>query len=244
MTRGKRIGVIAAVALAVGAGHYGWFSIFGPPARWGTGVQDVEAKFAAAGSVSPYAIGDSVRGDSLANSITVEERYTSGLPGRVVRVDDRVAIVERRSSWWPHEKNYGRFLLSSVRPQLRAEYGVYSVDLGSGSVRYLFPGHSVVLAPNRQFAAYMGSENGFSGFHTIRLWKIGSGESKPLLSLYEVDPGSGSSFSYQWSPDSKGLFVGGSTGGFSRSSSRGGDFQFVYSLEQDSFFDLSNKTRE
>jgi hypothetical protein len=76
-----------------------------------------------------------------------------------------VAIVERWNSWWPYEANYGRFLLSAIRSELRPEHAIYMLDSERGTLRYLFPGHSLMLSPDRKFAAYMGSENGFSGFH-------------------------------------------------------------------------------
>jgi hypothetical protein len=160
---------------------------------------------------------------------------------KLVRLDGRVvAVVERWNSWWPQEKNYRRFLWSTIRPELRAEYRIYSLDLERGTLAYLFPGHDVRVSPNRELAAYMGSENGFSGLHTIRVWKIG-GESKPVLSLTEIDPGSGISFSYDWTADSNALVIRGSTQGFS-GSARKGKFGIAYSLERDSFFDLTSKT--
>ena len=60
-----------------------------------------------------------------------------------------------------------------TRPELRAEYGIYAVDLEGGTLRYLFPGHDIVLSPNRELAAYTTSENGIDGFHAIRTWEVG-----------------------------------------------------------------------
>ncbi len=162
---------------------------------------------------------------------------------RVVRLNGRVsALVELWSSWRPYSRSYLRFVLSVTRPELRAEYGVYALDFEGGTLRYLFPGHDIVLSPNRDLAAYTTSENDISGFHGIRVWEVGRTGSEPVLSLWEGDPGSGISFDCKWAPDSRALLIEGGSQGFSRSGPmRYQKFRLVYLVKEKVLCDLGGR---
>ena len=129
-----------------------------------------------------------------------------------------------------------------TRPELRAEYGIYAVDLEGGTLRYLFPGHDIALSPNRELAAYTTSENGIDGFHGIRVWEVGRPASEPVLSLWEGDPGSGITFECKWAPDSNALFIEGASQGFSRwGSMRYKKFRLVYLVNERVLYDLGGR---
>ena len=83
-------------------------------------------------------------------------------------------------------------------------------------MQYIGPGHEVVVAPDRRTAAFLRSEGSLNGFHSLHVWDVGGHTVEPVLSLWEADPGSGISFTYQWSHDSKALYISGTTQGFSK----------------------------
>jgi hypothetical protein len=285
------IGVVLLVA-----GHLLWFLVFGPPSRWGSGVEDHVPNFAGIGFTlaAPITLAP---GNELPPRKSVDEtEKRSGITGRIlyfeevpqygyavlqtyngrywsedqhlyfrrasddhwreislpppfiisnpelILQDGRVmALIERWDSWWPYRKNFSRYLLSIFQPELRAEYSLCLLDLERGRFRYLFPGHTVVLSPDRRFAAYTTSENGFSGFHTIRVLKVGQPKAEPVLSLWETDPGSGVSFTYKCTQDSQSLVIEGGTQGFTRfGSTHYRKIRFVYLLDCGLMVDLGD----
>ena len=295
MVRARTIFVcMAAVVMVLAGGHFAWFLVFGPPARWGSGVEDAAPRFADVESpaAARYAAAPGV--DSSSSNLPAEAGQSSGVAGRVlhfdevaelgysvlqthagrywsqnqhlyfrrtgsadwrevplpqdfiadnprlVRLNGRVtALVERWNSWWPYSRSYRRFVLSVTRPELRAQYAVYALEFEGGTLHYLFPGHDIVLSPNREFAAYTTSENDISGFHGIRVWEVGRPGSEPVLSLWEGDPGSGISFDYKWVPDSHALLIEGGTQGFLRSGPvRYRKFRLVYLVKEKVLCDL------
>ena len=151
------------------------------------------------------------------------------LPGR------DVLLIERWNAWWPYSKSYARFARSLTIPELRAEHAIYTLDLESGAARFLFPGEDLVLSPDRRLAAYVSSETrglGFGGFPTIHVWELETGRRAAVLSLWEIDPGSGRSFSYAWTRDSRALLIHGLTSGFGRSAAPPrGNFRALLTLE-------------
>jgi hypothetical protein len=294
MTRAKKIVVAVSAAVALGFFQYAWFSVFGPPARWGTGVVDVKPKFVTT-STNVISLEDTVatsptpatvpeakwRGSNVVgHALLIDEISPEGpailqsyggknwtadqhlyfrrtatetwrevrLPARfiaenpkLVRMNGRlVALVGRWHSWYPERRNYKRFLRSIVDAELRPEYALYSIDPESGAIQFLFPGQSVALSPDRRFAAYMSSENNSSGFDTIRVLNMDSNESKPVLSLREIDPGSGTSFQYQWMKNSRELLISGGTQGFSRSARGYGDFRIIYLIGRDVLIEIDD----
>jgi len=48
------------------------------------------------------------------------------------------------------------------------------------------------------------------GFSTLTLWRSGSQNGEIVLAIQEADEGSGTSHTYQWSRDSKAVFIFGS----------------------------------
>ncbi len=267
----RRWAAVTVLALVFLAGaHYVWFTVFGPPARWGTGVVDVDPPI---DPVETPRSGDAPAPDRAATLATrLGAIALEGVVGRPFELDvvedDGMAVLQAHAGptwtqdqrlylrasrdapwrelavppglmlsdaclvrpgggrpavlvsawqpWWPYERQYGRLLRSVLDPPRRAEHALYVLDLEAGRLRYLFPGEAVTLSPDRRFAAYVTSENGHAGFHTIRAWIVPTGASVPVLSLWETDPGSGRSFGYGWSRSSTALRIDGAMGGFAR----------------------------
>ncbi len=136
-----------------------------------------------------------------------------------VILDGELLLVGWRS-WWPH--SYMRFWESVFDPELRAEWGVYRVR--DGVFEFLFPGSSPKVSPDRERVAYLASENGFSGWHT--LWVYDGVASRAVVTLQESDPGSGVSFDWTWSRDGRALLV------------HGYDVRLVYLVDEAEIYDL------
>lgn len=145
-----------------------------------------------------------------------------------------VVLLSRWNSWFPPD--YERFLRSVFASELRAEFAVYALDLERGDLKYLFPGHGLVPSPDRRWVAYLTSLNGVSGFHNIKLYDVRTGRSARVLALAEADPGSGVSFGYDWSADSKALLITGRASGFT-------SLRIVYLVDTGELFDLEGRKR-
>ena len=142
-------------------------------------------------------------------------------------------LVTRRQWWWPYGSNYGRFWLALARRELRPNAALVVVDPGSGHRRFLCAGSGPVASPDRTRVAFMRSERG--GYHSIHVWRAADDGLSTVASVWEADPGSGPSFGYRWSADSRVLFVRGSSLGFdgSRPARRRIDVRLLYDTETD-----------
>ena len=287
----------AGLALVAGlflvGGHYVWFGLFGPPARWGTGVVGLDPRLgpASAGAGEPgewapdaaatlqarlAAIGltgiegkpfqldvdatggagvlQTSAGPSWTQGQRLYVRTDAAAPWRefalppgltlsdatLIRRGGRpVVVASAWQPWWPYERSYGRFIGSLVDPPRRAEYAVYLLDVDGGAPRYLFPGEALELSPDRRAMAYVTSENDHAGYHTIAVWRVDADAPEPVLSLWEMDPGSGRSFGYGWSLDSRALRIDGATQGFARfGAGRYRTLRLVYLVESRRLIDL------
>jgi hypothetical protein len=139
-----------------------------------------------------------------------------------------------------------------TNPQLALQGGAFVVlletptgssiclyDIDTGRITNISPGGSVQVSPNGKSAVFLRrNEEGFCSIHILRLADL---QIKTIMSLWESDPGSGVSFSYRWSLDSKVLLIEGAHGSFSRNN-RGSIEQskFFYFLESDQIFDIKN----
>jgi hypothetical protein len=173
--------------------------------------------------------------------------WSEPLPSRSMTFSDATIVCpESRASilltrwnpWWPFGSSYGRFLRSVVMKDLRSEYSVYALDVERRDLKYLFPGHDLVVSPDRRRVAYATSLNGFSGFHNVMVYDVRDGRSTRVLSLREVDPGSGSSFGYRFSADSAALVITGTSSGFMPFSATFTPLRIVYLNDTGELFDL------
>lgn len=133
-------------------------------------------------------------------------------------------------------------LITNASPALILEGDeLVKYDLVSKQHSSLGPGHNILLSPDRQKMVFLRSER--SGYHSVHLLDVGSGQIRPILSLWEVDPGSGTSFVYLWSNDSKAVFFVGDTQGFSRNHLAGPKrFYFLCRLDDGRIYEVPRPT--
>lgn len=130
------------------------------------------------------------------------------------------------------------FMLSGAdcdRPLLLCEFTyrfnsscneLWTYDLRGKHWKLISNGNSPELSPDRSKAKFWRSDD--FAFHCLHVWDIQTGVIKPVLSLREPDPGSGTSWDSCWSQDSKAIHVVGDCSGFTQ---QGGDhrgFDLVY----------------
>jgi hypothetical protein len=257
-TRRRRAGLLlVAAVLLVALGHFLWFSLFGPPARWGNDVRafgavsdsraappallaattalptDVVAQLSLPDDAGAVYASDVVPESGRALALThrgsrwiddrglyvrdattgwrelpLEDRMLLQEAKLIVAARDTVILAVRWNSWYP--PRYGRFISSIARPELRAEYGIYRMSLDGSGPRYLFPGHSLVVSPDRRRVAYLTSRNGFTGMHNVWVYDATTNRRTRVVSLVEADPGSGISFDCHWAADGQALVIRGS----------------------------------
>ncbi|MDA1315016.1 MAG: hypothetical protein O2968_16925 [Acidobacteria bacterium] len=137
--------------------------------------------------------------------------------------------LERWNSWYisPTAK-LRRYARSWFDETLRPERSLYLCDLETRAFTYFSPGHTFVVSPDATRGAFLRSGATSSGFYSLHIWDFTSGEIKTVLSLHESDPGSGRSFDYRWSADSRALHLSGSTAGFERRNAQRRDLNHVH----------------
>ena len=157
---------------------------------------------------------------------------------RWLRVGDSFGILAvQRRPWWPLGRNYGRFWRALLDAELRPENGLFLIDPDGAGSRFLFPGQMPFPSPDRQAVAFLRSER--HGFHSLHLWREGDAEPLTVVSLWEADPGSGPSFYWTWSSDSKVLFVRGTARGSKGSpASSPSPVRLLYDVEGDRLVEL------
>jgi hypothetical protein len=157
---------------------------------------------------------------------------------RWLRAGDRFEVLTVvRRSWWPLGGNYGRFWRALIEAESRPESGLFLLDSEGAGARYLFPGRSPVPSPDRRSVVVLRSER--RGFHSLHLWRPGEDEALTVVSLWEAEAGSGPSFHWNWSLDSKVLFVGGRARGSRGSPARSAEpVRLLYDVEGDRLVEL------
>ena len=287
-TRRRRAVLLpVAVVLLVALGQFLWFSLFGPPARWGNDVRafgavtdaraappallaataalptDVVAQLSLPDDAGAVTASDIVPESSRALALThrgarwiddrrlyvrdgttgwreipLEDRLMLQEAKLIVAARDTVILAVRWNSWYP--PGYGRFVRSFARPELRAEYGIYRMSLDGSGRRYLFPGHSLVVSPDRRRVAYLTSRNGFSGMHNVWIYDATTNRRTRVVSLVEADPGSGISFACHWAADGEALVIRGTAQRVGVNETRSGSgVDLVYVVADGRLFDAA-----
>ena len=159
----------------------------------------------------------------------------------VLRGGERqVLVYERWNSWAvPAAAKMGRYLRSHLDATLRPEFTLHTYALETGEKSYVGPGHSLVASPNRRRAVFLRSGALGSGFYSLHVWNLENDRIETVVSLAEVDPGSGRSFDYRWSADSKALLITGSAGGFARRKHEPQQVRMIYVVETALLYDAS-----
>ena len=152
----------------------------------------------------------------------------------LLREGSAVRLVYGRWNSWairPLQK-ISRYLRSYFNGSLLPEYSLYLYDITEGTTRYLGPGGTLKASPDRGKAAFLRSGSLGTSLHSIHVWDLETGEMETLLSLTEADPGSGRSFDYRWSQDSRALHISGGAGGFAARSAEPRQLNLIYLLEE------------
>jgi len=146
-------------------------------------------------------------------------------------------LLVLRHPWWPLGQNYGRFWRALLKPGLRPESGLYLLDPTGAESSYLFAGRMPAPSPDRQAVAFLRSER--RGLHSLHIWRAGAERPVTVVSLWEADPGSGPSFHWNWSSDSKVLFVRGTARGYEGSPAASPSaVRLLYDVEGDRLVEL------
>ena len=152
-----------------------------------------------------------------AEELELPERMIFEQPKFIHREGRTSLVLVRWHSWFmPVRDKLRRYLNSWFDETLRPERALYIYDLETETLTYFGPGHTLVVAPNRRRGAFLRSGATSSGFYSLHVWDFDSEEIETMLSLHESDPGSGRSFAYRWSQDSRALHLSGSSAGFAR----------------------------
>lgn len=145
-------------------------------------------------------------------------------------------LVTDWNAWYPYR--FSRLLQSIFRKDLRYEYGLYTADLQTGVFTYLFPGDNATVSPDKTKVAFLRSLGIVSGStHEIIVWDILKNTQTTVAILTEIDPGSGRSFDYRWSHDSKVLEIAGESYDI-------GIFQLMYFLDTKRVWHIKNALRQ
>jgi|TARA_Y100000294_G_scaffold87547_1_gene81768 hypothetical protein len=138
-----------------------------------------------------------------------------------------------------HQDGISILLMSSESKKDGLIYTVHALDIKSKELKYLFSGHTLDISPDRRYVIYLSSKDPWAGYHPMQLYDIKMGRSSHVMSLWEVDPGSGLSFQYKWSQDSKAFLIIGATLGFNKK--RNGPpqrFNKIYHLDTKLLYDI------
>ncbi len=110
---------------------------------------------------------------------------------------------------------------------------------------YVDANHGKAIAQDGQMAVFLNSGKGdyrFMGFHNLVLTMVANSQNETILSLWEADIGSGASFCYGWSKDSKAIYLLGESKGFSwdiswdKESYR--NLNFIYLVDEKKWYDV------
>lgn len=161
-------------------------------------------------------------------------------PTLMERSGEMFIVVGRWLPWAVSPLNkLSRYLQSYRDPTLRPEFSLYLYPLRSGPLEYWGPGHSLKPSPDRRLAILLRSGALGAGYYSIHLWDFGRDRLTTIMSLREADPGSGRSFDYDWSADSRAVHITGTTGGFQRRGGQPRSLELIYLVGDEVLYDLA-----
>jgi hypothetical protein len=153
-------------------------------------------------------------------------------PAWIERAGHAAVVYGRWNSWAlsPAGK-LGRYARSWFDSQLRPEFSLYIYDPSSKVTHYAGPGHVLEVSPDRRHAVMLRSGALGAGYYSVHVWEFASNQVQTVLSLREIDEGSGRSFGHRWSLDSRAVEIKGTTGGFERRKPKPRHFNLIYLLD-------------
>jgi hypothetical protein len=117
------------------------------------------------------------------------------------------------------------------------EYELWTNKVATGRMSRMTSGGWCQVAPDHTKVAFWRTDG--SGFHSLHLWDANTGTIQDIISMWEVDPGSGTSWHLKWSADSNALGLKGAYGGFSRHRDRGRkDLNLIYLVPDKQMFQI------
>jgi hypothetical protein len=178
-------------------------------------------------------IGQGIRELDLPRAMILEQ------PTLMKRGRATFVVVARWLPWVvaPLEK-LSRYLRSYWDPTLRPETSLYLYPLPSGPLAYGGPGHTLKPSPDRRRAILLRSGAMAAGYYSMHLWDFDQDRLTTILSLREADPGSGRSFDYEWSADSRAVHITGATAGFRRRHGEPRSLDLIYLVGDEAVYDL------
>lgn len=160
-------------------------------------------------------------------------------PTLLKRGGDTVIVIARWLPWnVPPLEKLSRYLRSYLDPTLRPETSLYLYPLPSGPLQYWGPGHTLKPSPDRRQAILLRSGAMAAGYYSMHSWDFEQARLTTILSLREADPGSGRSFDYDWSSDSRAVRITGATAGFQRRRREPRSLDLVYLVGDEALYDL------
>lgn len=112
------------------------------------------------------------------------------------------------------------FVLASIWPS-NSEWWfteLWTNNLRSGVLLHLTDGGDCKVSPDHSHVAFWRRDS--EGFYSLHIWDVHTGSIENVISMWERDPGSGTSWNWNWSVDSKALHIQGTCGGFLRRGKR------------------------
>jgi hypothetical protein len=127
------------------------------------------------------------------------------------------AVWPMHSQWWKSE--------------------LWTNSIRTGAFSVMAAGGGCTVSPDHTKVAFWRTDG--SGFHSLHLWDANTGTIQDIISMWEVDPGSGTSWHLKWSADSNALGLKGACGGFSRHRDRGRkDLNLIYLVPDKQMFQI------
>jgi hypothetical protein len=162
------------------------------------------------------------------------------MPTLMKRGAETFVVVARWLPWGvPPLQKLSRYVRSYWDATLRPETSLYLYPLPSGPLTYWGPGHTLKPSPDRRLAVVLRSGAMAAGYYSMHLWDFEHDRLTTILSLREADPGSGRSFDYDWSADSRAVHITGSTGGFERRKPQPRSLDLIYLVGDETVYDLA-----
>lgn len=179
---------------------------------------------------------------AVSREIEIPAGWIIERPSIVRRSVKPVLAVGRWNSWsLPAMAKLGRYFRSWRNPELRPEHTIYTYDPDAAEWSYFGPGHSFTVAPDHRRAALLRSGALSAGYYSVHVWDVESGELTTILSLRDVDEGSGRSFELRWSADSQALQIAGATGGFERRKLSAATINLIYLRSNRTVYQVSSE---
>jgi len=158
------------------------------------------------------------------------------------RLDEITAYssVEVSQAFVLSEKNgESPFILASVCPTNAKWWDkeLRTNKLHASTARRMTSGGACHVSPDHLKVAFW-RQNG-AGFHSLHMWVVGAACIDDVISMWESDPGSGTSWYCHWSADSKALNIRGTSRGFYRDRQHyQQEFNLLYVVEDKRMFSL------